>query len=405
MKRYLKKPMISLQKETYLSLLIVLAPLLNFLGGINIDIYSPSMPAIAEFFNASISATKNTISIMLAGITIGALVFGALMDSFGRKNSLILGMVAYAIASFAATLCHSIHQLMLVRFIQGFFVSTITIGCRTLVIDNFTGVRYSTAILYTSIAYGLGPIIGPFIGGLLQHYIGWEANFIALMVISIVLLVLLVVFVEESLKTPKHFTFKKICKRYWKAVSHGTFIAGIAFLGLIQLSCMLYPTLGPFIVENILKRSVLTYSYSALIIGAAYFSGALTNRYLLKHMSVRAICKLGLIITTIALLLITGFSAWLSLSLMTLIIPIFLFCYGAGFIFSNIMGTNLQLFPDNAGVAMAVQVALLILGSALGIYLVSQIRITGLSELAWIYGVILLCQWLLFWPYHRLLSK
>ena len=46
MRHYLDHPIITLDKQLYLSLIIILMPILNFLGGINIDIYSPSMPAI-----------------------------------------------------------------------------------------------------------------------------------------------------------------------------------------------------------------------------------------------------------------------------------------------------------------------------------------------------------------------
>jgi len=63
MKKYLEQPVIAINNKTYLSLIVLLSPLLNFLSGINIDIYSPSMPSIATYFDVSVIATKNMITI------------------------------------------------------------------------------------------------------------------------------------------------------------------------------------------------------------------------------------------------------------------------------------------------------------------------------------------------------
>jgi MFS family permease len=94
---------------------------------------------------------------------------------------------------------------MLVRFIQGFSISAVSIGCRAIIVDNISGKRYAIAILYTSIGYGLGPIIGPFVGGLLQQFVGWQANFITLTIISAILLFFLIVFFRQEFRT---FQFK-----------------------------------------------------------------------------------------------------------------------------------------------------------------------------------------------------
>ncbi len=58
MKRYLEQPILNIKDDAYLTLLIVIAPLLNFLPGLNIDMYAPSMPAIADrCFLKSLSQT------------------------------------------------------------------------------------------------------------------------------------------------------------------------------------------------------------------------------------------------------------------------------------------------------------------------------------------------------------
>ena len=76
------------------------------------------------------------------------------------------------------------------------------------------------------------------------------------------------------------------------------------------------------------------------------------------------------------------------------------------YIFPNIVGANLKQFPHNAGVAMAVQIALLGLVAAIGIAIISQINITGLAQLSHIIFVLVVAEMLLFFfAYRSLLSK
>jgi len=401
MKKYLYHPIIQLDKDTYLTLIVFLAPFMNFLSGINIDIYSPSMPSIVSYFNATIIATKNTISVTVLGWTIGAIFFGILIDSIGRKKILVYGILFYVIASMSARWCSTIHQLMIVRFIQGFMISTISVGSRALILDNITGERYAIAILYTSIGYGLGPLIGPFIGGILQHYFGWQANFIALAIFAVILLFVSVFFIEESIPQKQPLILRQVTKKCIAVLRHRKFIAGVIIGGLIQIQIMLYPTLGPFIVENILHRSVLVYGNTALAVGGSYLVGTLINRALLKYILPKQVCYVGFVVLLMGLLVSYLFAEIWVINLATVMIPIILFCVGAGLIYANVLGTNLKQFPNDAGIAMAILISLLLLVAAIGIFIISHIHIVGLFQLSIIFSVLVFLEILIFFSSYR----
>lgn len=406
MKQYLKKPAIHLKTESYLTLIVILAPLLNFLAGINVDIYSPSMPSIAGFFHASITLVKDTITASLLGWTIGALIFGILIDSLGRKKTLVYGLSLYVLASLFAPFCHSIQQLIVIRFLQGFFVASITIGCRAIIVDKITGPRYAIAILYTSIGYGVGPVIGPFIGGMLQHYIGWQANFIALTVVGFSLLAFLFVFIEESMSKHQPLHIKDVSARFVRVLKHKQFIIGIVIAGVIQIQIMLYATLGPFIVEGMLHKSVLVYGNTTLLIGAGYLIGTLTGRFLLIRMLPRQVCIIGFFVLLFAVILAYVFAAFSTLSLVTLAIPIMLICISSGLIFANIMGANLKEFPQNVGAATAMQSTAILFIGAIGIFIASHLHIANLLQFATLFLALALIQAsLFFFGYQRIFDR
>ncbi len=406
MKKYLREAVVKIDSNKYLLVILFLAPLMNFLAGISIDIYSPSLPAITSHFHTTATITKNTISITLLGWTLGALVFGILIDSLGRKIILTLSISAFVIASLLAPLCHTIHQLMLIRLIQGFTVSAITIGCRTIVSDTLKGPRFAIAMVYISIGYGSGPVIGPFIGGLLQHYVGWQANFIALSILGAVILVTLITFTHESIPQRQPLVIKNIVNRFTAVLKHKQFIAGVFISAIGQIQLLLYPTLGPFIVENTLKKSVLVYGDSALIVGASYLAGALLSRLLLKYTSAKNICYVGYAVLSLGLITSYWLMSVSKLSILAVILPNIFFCASFGLVYANLLGANLKLFPNSAGIAMAIQASLLLLIATTGTLVINTIHFIHLSQLALLYTILVLLQvFIFFFGYKKIFNS
>jgi hypothetical protein len=81
-RKLFKNAVIQLPEKKYLVVLAILIPLLNFISGITFDLHAPSLPAIAAYFAAPVSLSKNTITISLLGFSVGCIVFGNFLDVF-----------------------------------------------------------------------------------------------------------------------------------------------------------------------------------------------------------------------------------------------------------------------------------------------------------------------------------
>jgi len=307
----------------------------------------------------------------------------------------------YSIASFSALFAHSMTELMIVRFIEGLTIASVSIGCRLLVLDNLSGHRYSVAILYTSAAYGAGPVIGPYIGGLLQQCCGWKANFFVFGLFGILLVLFLLLFIKESLPEKKPFNFHTVIAPFFSTLKHKIFLTGVVIGGLIQISLMFYPTVGPFIIENTLHYTFKVYSHTALIVGCGYLSGTLLNRLLLKHYSRAKICDIGFIGLMVVLFISFLLCAITQLNLFSITLPILLLNLSSGFIYPNILASNLQLFSKNGGIALATQTSLLMLIGTLGLFLISHFHITNLWIPTIIYVILILLKASLFYGKYR----
>lgn len=396
MKNFMRKPIIDLKGDKYLMWVIIVAPLLNFLAGISIDLYAPSLPSIATYFNTSVHSAKNTITFTMLGFAFGCIIFGTLMDILGRRIVITLGLFIFILSSLYALFCTTITELMIVRFVQGMMVSSVSIGSRTLIIDNFSGKRFAIAILYTSVAYGSGPVIAPFIGGILQHFFNWKANFIAYAVFGLVLFALFSLLIKETLNKTHNFSFSHMSLRYLEVLKNKHFVLGVLILGGALTQQMIFPTLGPFVIETLLHKSSMTYGYCALLVGGCYLSGTLTSRLLISKLALKNIISIGYGFLFIGLLIQLAFAFLFMMNLFTLIFPIGVICFGLGFIFSNTLGACLKIFSHNAGVASAVQAGLLMITGSLGVYIISHFNVTTILNFLYCYGVVALFQLVIF---------
>lgn len=396
MKKILNRGLISIEGEAYFNLIIIIAPLLNFLSGISIDLYVPSLPDISLYFNSSAMMIKNSITVGMIGFAIGCILFGAIIDIFGRRRTVLLGLLIFTLASFSIIYCQNIEQFMLLRLLQGLAVSVVSIGSRAFIIDNFTGHRFNVGLLYTSIAYGLGPVLGPFIGGMLQYHFGWKANFWAFGIFSFVLMLICFLFIHESIKVRKRFSLKEVLLNYGAVLRHALFMSGVLIMVGVQVELMTYPTIGSFFVQNVLHRTAIAFGNTALMISAGYLLGTIASRFLMKKLTLDHLINLGFILLLISLGVQIGFVLRGAVNLFALTFPIMLMSFSNGLIFPNVLGRCLKLFPNSVGVATAVMLSLLMALSAVGVFLISHVAINNLNNLAFILGAIIIFQLVVF---------
>ncbi len=332
--------------RSYESYLILLAPLLNSISGISTDLYAPSLPAISEEFGVSGTLVQQTISITLIGYAFGQIVFGLIADCVGRLRALYPGMALFVAASLLAMVAPNIETLMAARILQGFAVGACQVVARALLVDNIKGERFYIAVVYLSRAWGLGQVIAPFIGGLVQHWVGWRANFLLYAVYSGALL-WMAMGLRESLAVTHRKTLRDAVAGYALIGRNRQFLSAVLILGASFASFLVWNIIGPHLVQHTLGHGPRYFGATALAAGLAYLIGTLLNRTLIRHLPVPRIMLTGMLITiggTAASALGPG-----GLALPWLLAGILLINFGQGLLFSNVVARTMMLFPDRAG--------------------------------------------------------
>ncbi|MGL6269169.1 MAG: MFS transporter, partial [Chitinophagaceae bacterium] len=97
------------------SYLILILGMLTAIGPFSIDMYLPAFPDIAKGLNTSVSKVMLSLSSFFIGISAGQLIYGPLLERFGRKKPLYAGLCIYLLASIGCAMANSVEALILFR--------------------------------------------------------------------------------------------------------------------------------------------------------------------------------------------------------------------------------------------------------------------------------------------------
>lgn len=365
--------------------------------GMGIDLIAPSLPAITHSLNVSESFSKNLISLYLLGYAIGNFCIGFLSDAWGRRKLLLAGLFFFVLASLLPPFFHHPSILLLARILQGIGLGAFAVISRAIFSDILPQKRLMRTGILIATMWGLGPIIGPIIGGYLQFYINWQACFFFYAGMGLVSLLTFFFLLPETHlnRTPLHF--KKIAGNIKTITSHRIFIGLTLLMGMAYSLLISFNTLGPFLIQNSLGFSSITFGHIALCMGLFFLTGTMLCRYLIQKHTPEQLFQIFIPIV----MSIAGFSVLLSYfesHSLTLIILISLFMFlGSGIFFPAAMGKGLACFRHMSGSATAVMNSGNLLVASLGSALASLVHLNSMIPLAWIYLSLAVTSWIIYW--------
>jgi DHA1 family bicyclomycin/chloramphenicol resistance-like MFS transporter len=163
--------------------------LLSAFSLLTFDLYQPSLPYITNYFGTTHSLSQLTLSIYLFVFGITQLVWGPLIDHFGRRRLLPGSLILAVVASFICVFAPNITLLIIGRALQGFALCCSNLIAYSTSRDNEDPVERAKVLSYISMIIAVSPILAPVLGSLIFVYMGWQSNFILMAGIAIVLFI------------------------------------------------------------------------------------------------------------------------------------------------------------------------------------------------------------------------
>jgi DHA1 family 2-module integral membrane pump EmrD-like MFS transporter len=343
-------------------LFIVSILLIYPLPQVAIDIYLPSWPAMVHTLHASRQLLQLTLTIYVLFLGIAQLIYGPLSDRFGRRPILLVGITVFFISSFLCIFVDSIRLLLILRALQGLGIGCGFTVASAILADVFKGSQLAKMNSYSSMVYSLSLILAPVIGGYLQYYFGWQANFAVMAIYAVFLFALIYFFVHETKqhKTIVLLSVSNISKNYFILLANMRFMAAVTCLILVYGLMITFSIVGPFLLQENLAVSIVHYSQLLMLTGFAYFLGATLNSRLVKGFGIHRLIVFGLMLMSIATsgLLIATLIGWVDVA--SIIICVCLSFVSLGFVYPNCFAYSLDISKEKGYASALVGSAILV---------------------------------------------
>ncbi|WP_386689605.1 Bcr/CflA family multidrug efflux MFS transporter [Lonepinella sp. MS14437] len=329
--------------------------ILSMLPPLGIDMYLPAFLNIAQDLKVDAEQVPYTLTLFTFGMAIGQLFWGPIGDSYGRKPSILVGIIIGAISAFALTAVDSIQHFTALRFVQGFFGAAPVVLVGALLRDLFDKNDLSKMMSMIMLIVMVAPLIAPILGGYIVTYFNWRMIFYIIAFAGFLSVLLVFFLVPETHKKENRVPLRLniIARNFatiWKQkeVLGYMISSGFGFGGMF-----VFLTLGSIVYIDLYGVSVENFGYFFMLnIGVMTIGSFLNGRFVHKW-GAEKLLQGGLLVQFIAgmwLILVAVFD----LGFWSMAIGVAVFVGQNALISSNSMASILGKFPNMAGTANSI---------------------------------------------------
>ncbi len=341
-------------KRRYVFLIIILGAL-TALSPFSIDMYLPAFQDIARSLHTTTAQVDLSLSSFFIGLAFGQLLYGPLMDRYGRKRPLYVGLSLYIVCSIACFLSRSVEMLIAVRLLQALGSCAAGVASMAMVRDLFPVKDSAKVFALLVLVLGTSPLIAPTAGGYLADAFGWQSVFIVLLCIAALVLLSVFFMLPESYKPDPTYSLKPlpIINSFLSVIRHPQFytyaVSGsIAFCGLFA-----YVAGSPLVFMDIFQLTKKEYGWVFAGLSIGFIGSSQVNSLLIRHFKSEQIVRVAMGAQAVigVLFFVGAINGWYGLA--GTIVMIFLVLCCIGLINPNSAALSMAPFPQNAGVASA----------------------------------------------------
>jgi len=340
--------------------IILVLGVLSAIGPLSIDMYLPAFKNIAKALQCSPEQMGYTLSSFFFGICLGQLVNGPLLDHFGRKKVLYIGLGIYVISSFACAMSSSVEPLIIWRFFQAIGCSVGWIAPNAVIRETFEESERPKILSLMILILGVSPILAPSIGSMLLTFGSWKFIFILLAIIILLILILIKQWLPEKVQEEARgpFHVKKIVHAYVALFANRRFVL-FAFAGAIGAgSIFTFVSGAPPTFLSYYGASESQFGWIFGLVASGIISASQVNNLVIKKFTSMQILRVALLAQFLICLFLSVGAKFGWLQLETNILLLFLILACQGFIFPNLTSLALQPFHQGAGAASAMMGAI-----------------------------------------------
>lgn len=305
-------------------LIILILGALSTISPFAIDMYLPAFPEMAKALDTTTARISLSLSSYFAGFAAAQLIYGPLLDRFGRKKPLYAGLGLFVLASMACLLARNVEWLIGWRFVQALGGCAAAVSAMAMVRDFFPARDTARIISLLILVISASPLLAPSIGVFVAAHWGWQWVFIVLSAGVLLMLAVSAWVLPVGYDPDQRIKLRPlpILRNYWEVLKEPQFLT-YALAGAFAFSGLLvYVTSSSIVFMEVFRVSAK--EFGAIFAGLAVgFVGAnQVNIFLLKKFSSEQIFRGAMwAVCPVATLLLAGticgwFGLWSTLVLL-----------------------------------------------------------------------------------------
>lgn len=274
--------------------LILILSLCSAFAPFATDMYLPAFGQLVNHFHTDAAHIETTVSFFFLGLAVGQILYGPLIDRFGRRKPMLAGIAVFLLATLGCLLVQDINTFIGLRLLQAIGGCCGMIIGRAIVSDLFAEHEMARVMSSLMIVMSLAPICAPLIGGWLVTHFSWISVFIALLVLGS-LCGLAVLFGLPETKPPHKENTGNLLQGYLTLLKRPAYLVP-ALSGSLTQSCMFgFITGSPFVFLHHFGLNEQQYSWVFGCITCAFIISAQLTKMSLRRYSPKQIFSTALV--------------------------------------------------------------------------------------------------------------
>ena len=324
-------------------------------GPLSIHAFIPALPMVQRDFGMDAATTQFILSVTLFAMAGATLFYGPLSDRHGRRPVLLVGLGLFLIGTLGCALADDFATLVTGRFVQAGGAACGLVLARAIVRDVYGDDRLVKMMAYLTMAYVMGPMIAPVVGGTLADLFDWRAIFHMGLAIGVSVFILTAVATHETapnigVRSGGRF----VVRDYVRLVRMPRFMGYVLHCGFISASFFATISAASFLMSEVLHRPAAEYGLWFMTLPAGYLLGNFAASRFSGRLSINATVVIG---AFIALVPAIGFLIWVAVAPMSplmLFLPCAIAGLGQGLSMPNAQSGAISVDPDLTGTASGV---------------------------------------------------
>ncbi|HEX4758283.1 MAG TPA: multidrug effflux MFS transporter [Terracidiphilus sp.] len=360
-----------------------------------IDMYLPAFSKIAAEYHVATSEISLSLSTFYVGFAIGQLIYGPLLDRFGRKRPLYVGLVVYILASIGCALAPSLRTFAALRFVEALGGCVGRVGAVAMVRDFFRVEESAKIFSFIFLAIGISPLLAPMIGSMMMTALGWRWIFALLAAIGLAILALITFLLPEGHQPDRSVSLKPapILADFWAIFREPQFLTYVLAGAFSFAGLYAFVAGSPIIFMDGFHLGTKAFGFIFAFIVMGFIGGNQVNIFLLRSFTSRQIFFAALLVqVVIGLLFFAGTESHI-VGLPATLILLFMFLSCIGLTNPNAAALGLARFSRDAGRASAllgflqmgtgalISMGIGLLGAHALVFLLSSTALVGLAIL------------------------